>query len=125
MHDDSIKSDTVTMIATMFAQEASISDLWHLDVLGIKDPIEKSVRVLREKEAREFLIRTASLNADGRYEGRLPLLLKAPDASVNSFCHCLPHRPVFKSYGSTKIRPVFDASAQKKGYPSLNQYALK
>ena len=167
VHDDSIKSDTVTMIATMFAQGASVSDLWHLDVLGIKDSIENSERALREKEAREFLIRTAKLNADGHYEVRLPLLEnhtsvsnnydisrnrltktisrletqgilaayddifkqwkaegvieKAPDVSVNGFCHYLPHRPVVKSYGSTKIRPVFDASAQKKEYPALNQ----
>ncbi|XP_018310667.1 uncharacterized protein [Mycetomoellerius zeteki] len=36
-------------------------------------------------------------------------------------CHYLPHRPVVKTHGTTKIRPVFNASACKKGYPSLNQ----
>ncbi|XP_051175679.1 uncharacterized protein LOC127290903 [Leptopilina boulardi] len=35
--------------------------------------------------------------------------------------HYLPHRPVIKTHGTTKIRPVFDASACKKGSPSLNQ----
>ena len=54
VHADSIKSDTVTMIATMFAQKASVSDLWHLDVLGTKEPIEKSERALREKGPESF-----------------------------------------------------------------------
>ncbi|XP_070513050.1 uncharacterized protein [Cardiocondyla obscurior] len=35
--------------------------------------------------------------------------------------HYLPHRPVVKAYGTTKIRPVFDASAHSAGEPSLNQ----
>lgn len=32
------------------------------------------------------------------------------------------HRPVFKEVGTTKVRPVFDASAHEKGFPALNQY---
>ncbi|KAJ8948004.1 hypothetical protein NQ318_011891 [Aromia moschata] len=36
-------------------------------------------------------------------------------------CHYLPHRPVVKSCSlTTKIRPVFDASAHENGKPSLN-----
>ena len=35
--------------------------------------------------------------------------------------HYLPHRPVVKESGTTRVRPVFDASARERGQPSLNQ----
>ncbi|GFY45499.1 integrase_H2C2 domain-containing protein [Trichonephila inaurata madagascariensis] len=35
--------------------------------------------------------------------------------------HYLPHRPVVKQHGITKICPVFDASARQVGSPSVNQ----
>jgi len=35
--------------------------------------------------------------------------------------HYLPHRPVVKENSTTKLRPVFDASARGQGRPSLNQ----
>ena len=44
-----------------------------------------------------------------------------PEEEFNRFSHYLPHRPVIKAESTTKIRPVFDASACEKGFPSLNQ----
>jgi len=35
--------------------------------------------------------------------------------------HYLPHRPVVKESGTTRVRPAFDASARERGQPSLNQ----
>jgi hypothetical protein len=35
--------------------------------------------------------------------------------------HYLPHRPVVKEGGTTRVRPVLDASAKERGQPSLNQ----
>ncbi|GFV48660.1 integrase catalytic domain-containing protein [Trichonephila clavipes] len=37
-----------------------------------------------------------------------------------NFVHYLPHRPVIKENCTSKIRPVFDASARTKGSPFLN-----
>ncbi|XP_018577866.1 uncharacterized protein LOC108916146 [Anoplophora glabripennis] len=37
-----------------------------------------------------------------------------------NYGHFLPHRPVLKEGSTTAIRPVFDASAQEAGSPSLN-----
>jgi len=35
--------------------------------------------------------------------------------------HYVPNRPVVKESGTTRVRPVFDASAREHGQPSLNQ----
>lgn len=51
---------------------------------------------------------------------RKVLLKESPDDEINNLGHYLPHCPVVKMNSTTKIRPVFDASACKKGYPSLN-----
>ena len=40
--------------------------------------------------------------------------------AVDGACHYLPYRPVVKEHSTTKIRPVFDASAFQEGYPSLD-----
>ncbi|XP_055932854.1 uncharacterized protein LOC129962879 [Argiope bruennichi] len=49
-------------------------------------------------------------------EGVIEEVAKNDQASV----HYLPHRAVIKENSTTKIRPVFDASAKVKGFPSLN-----
>lgn len=49
------------------------------------------------------------------------IIERVPNEELNAFAHYLSHRPVIKSQGTTKIRPVFDASAYTRGYPSLNQ----
>jgi len=41
-------------ITTLFVQEASPSN-WHLDVIGITDPIENASKLIRDEQTREFL----------------------------------------------------------------------
>jgi hypothetical protein len=44
-----------------------------------------------------------------------------PSNELDNECHYLPHRPVVKeSSATTRIRPVFDASAREQHTPSLN-----
>lgn len=43
------------------------------------------------------------------------------EEQVTSLVHYLPHRPVIKENSTTRIRPVFDASAKDKRGLSLNQ----
>ncbi|CAG7725251.1 unnamed protein product [Allacma fusca] len=46
---------------------------------------------------------------------------KIPDAEVESWGQYMPHRAVIKEHSATtKVRPVFDASAHEKNYASLN-----
>ncbi|GFT71676.1 uncharacterized protein TNCV_4689691 [Trichonephila clavipes] len=57
---------------------------------------------------------------------KLNIIERVPDLKLNKECHYLAHRPVIKlDSQTTKIRPVFDASASEKGKPSLNECLLK
>ncbi|GFT87866.1 DUF1758 domain-containing protein [Trichonephila clavipes] len=56
----------------------------------------------------------------------LNIIERVPEVELNNECHYLPHRPVIKlDSATTKIRPVFDASAREKGKPSLNDCLYK
>ncbi|GFV15767.1 DUF1758 domain-containing protein [Trichonephila clavipes] len=56
----------------------------------------------------------------------LNIIERVPEVELNNECHYLPHRPVIKlDSATTKIRPVFDASASEKGKPSLNDCLYK
>lgn len=72
------------------------------------------------------------LQKDGYYEEYRQVLCEwlaesiieeVPDNELqNESSHYLPHRHVVKlNSATTKVRPVFDASAREKGFPSLNQ----
>ncbi|GBM58672.1 hypothetical protein AVEN_251935-1 [Araneus ventricosus] len=56
----------------------------------------------------------------------LNIIERVPDFELNRECHYLSHRPVIKlDSQTTKLRPVFDASASQKGNPSLNECLFK
>lgn len=161
------KCHSAILCTSMFVQEADISDLWRLDILGISDPIQNTQKSDRDQNTRNFIMETSKLTACGRYEVNLPwkadhaplsenrdiafqrlkstidkidkqglrfeynkvfenwlsesIIERVPENEIGHMSHYLPHRPVLKMNSTTKIRPVFDASANKRGYPSLNQ----
>ncbi|KAF2900797.1 hypothetical protein ILUMI_05397 [Ignelater luminosus] len=162
------KPDTSTTmtVLSLFVKDASIANLWELDLLGIAEPTTKRSCQEMADVAKELFLQTIEVNGEGRYEVRLPWLeghpplpdnysvsknrlrttikkvtdmkrLEAYDGVFREWleegiieeikldqskdkCHYLPHRPVVKEHSSTKIRPVFDASAREKDRPSLN-----
>ncbi len=57
---------------------------------------------------------------------RLGIIERVPDKEINKVGHYLPHRPVIKQSSQTsKIRPVFYASAKEGNLPSLNDCLIK
>lgn len=160
------RSTVVTTALTLLVNNASISQLWELEALGIKEPLDRKSKEDMGLASKEFFLQTVKVNSEGRYEVNLPWLEDhAPlptnyqiaesrlkntrhklknDHLLNQYQqifrewelegiieqiegeevtggHYLPHRPVVKKESvTTKIRPVFDASAHEKGKPSLN-----
>ncbi|GFS87114.1 integrase catalytic domain-containing protein [Trichonephila clavipes] len=52
----------------------------------------------------------------------MKIIERVPEIELNNKCHYLPHRSVIKlNSQTTKVRPVFDASASQRGKLSLNE----
>ena len=49
------------------------------------------------------------------------IIERVPQEEESNWAHYLSHRPVFKENSTTKIRPVFDASAKEQQGVSLNE----
>ncbi|GFX89652.1 DUF1758 domain-containing protein [Trichonephila clavipes] len=52
-------------------------------------------------------------------------LKRVTETKIETDAYYLPHRAVFKISETTKIRPVFDATAREGNNPSLNDCLLK
>lgn len=162
----SVKQSTAMLTTSMLVNDMNVSNLWKLDLLGITDPTETKTKTVIEQETDRFFQETLKMDAEGRYEVKLPWKESHPDISTNheiaakrlestikklekdgfykeydevlqewvqegvieqvpqhelgNVKHYLPHRHVVKESSTTKVRPVFDASAHVQREPSLN-----
>ncbi|GBM42393.1 hypothetical protein AVEN_130272-1 [Araneus ventricosus] len=66
------KEGTAMMVISMFVREATISDLFSLEVLWISDPVEMKSKKENEYLTKMYFEETARINEDGRYEVSLP-----------------------------------------------------
>ncbi|GBM35638.1 hypothetical protein AVEN_244524-1 [Araneus ventricosus] len=62
------------LVTSLFVKELDILDLWKLDSIGIKDPIEKLSKKEQEDLTKEHFLQTVRYNDDKRYEVHLPWL---------------------------------------------------
>ncbi|GBM94977.1 hypothetical protein AVEN_9023-1 [Araneus ventricosus] len=85
---------------------------------------ERHEKMVKRMKARGFLCEYQEVFDDWE---RLKIIERVPQNELkNEKCHYLPHRPVIKMQSeTTRIRPVFDASASEKGKPSLNNCLFK
>ena len=56
---------------SMFQKEADISDLWNLDLIGIKDPVAEMSEKDREKQIEENFRQTVTMKMEGRLNNAL------------------------------------------------------
>ncbi|XP_071577027.1 uncharacterized protein [Temnothorax nylanderi] len=94
---------------------------WKEDYLPLADNKSSAIKRLESTTRR---LRTQDLYdayqqvfEDWLSEG---IIEKVPDKEVKNMAYYLPHRSVIKENSTTKIRPVFDASATGENSPSLN-----
>ncbi|GFX61308.1 integrase catalytic domain-containing protein [Trichonephila clavipes] len=121
----------------MFVNDMCISDLWKLDSLDISGRYEVALpwvldnkRLSSNRKLAENRLENTKkkLIATGKFEEYQDVLdlwlsgkiIEEVNDDKENFVHYLPHRPVIKENCTSKIRPVFDASARTKGSPSLN-----
>lgn len=155
--------DTVLNVMSLHAKEMKTTELWSLDVLGIKDPIQTATTKTRQTDLLKRFRETIKVLKGGRYQVDLPfkeghaalpsykamawkrhqsmmqrlnrngllqeyqnifddweekrIIERIPSHQLSESGCYLPHRPVVKTGSSTtKIRPIFDASAKEKGW---------
>ena len=65
-------SSDALIITDLFVQEASVADLWNLDVLGIDDPTHRKVQAETDAEIKKRFNESVKINNEGRYEVELP-----------------------------------------------------
>ena len=65
-------SSDALIIADLFVQEASVADLWNLNLLGIDDPTQRKVQAETDAAIKKRFNETVKINDEGRYEVELP-----------------------------------------------------
>ena len=66
------KDDTIALVHDLFINESKISDLWTLDVLGIKDPIEKINFDSKNERVKTNFLKSICKDEKGRFSVELP-----------------------------------------------------
>ena len=91
----------------------------HPSLRDNRDVAEKRLKGVTKRLRQEDLFDDYQAVFDNWLEEAI--IERVPVLEVDQESYYLPHRPVVKKEGTTKIRPVFDASAKVKESPSLNQ----
>ncbi|KAF2889232.1 hypothetical protein ILUMI_16941 [Ignelater luminosus] len=113
--EENFKNDAALIATSMFVQEADISNLWSLDVMGITDPLKQSQEnelkkrfesdFDKQNSSKKLLITTEKLKRQGLYEKYDQVFMKWLKEGIiekvtveeeNLWGHYLPHRHVLK-----------------------------
>ncbi|XP_035221501.1 uncharacterized protein LOC118194456 [Stegodyphus dumicola] len=94
---------------------------WRDNHLPLKDNYDLAVKRLastvKRLKAEKLYDAYGEVFSEWEREG---VIEEVPKSEIDVTCHYLPHRHIVKENSTTRIRPVFDASAKQKGSPSLN-----
>ncbi|GFX66578.1 uncharacterized protein TNCV_1794891 [Trichonephila clavipes] len=123
------------VLLSLNVSDLKICDLWSLDSLGIKKPSISQSKSEIEEAVKEHFVRSLRRDDEGRYQKYENIYKEwvsekiiepvEPEELAREKGHFLPHRPIFKENPTTRIRPVFDASAKERNSGSLNDCVEK
>ena len=68
---------------SVFVAEASVSELWSPEAIGIHGPIERKMYEQREIDAKEHFLQTVTRSGEGRYIVSLPWTEGRPEIPDN------------------------------------------
>ncbi|KAF2889737.1 hypothetical protein ILUMI_16436, partial [Ignelater luminosus] len=105
------KPDTSTTmtVLSLFVKNASIANLWELDLLGIAEPTTKRSRQEMADAAKELFLQTIEVNGEGRYEVRLPWLEGHPPLPDNYSVSKNRLKTTIKKVADMKRHEAYDA----------------
>jgi len=78
VRDESVAMSVTSVSMHVQSEESSISDLWELELIGIKDPMEHKSKEEKDQETKEHFRETVTRSEDGRYSVRLPWIDGVP-----------------------------------------------
>jgi len=67
------------LVTSMFVAEASVSELWKLEAIGIHDLVEQKTREERDISVKEHFLRTVTRSEESRYTASLPWTVTSPE----------------------------------------------
>lgn len=79
VNEDNLAISTISM----YTKDVDLKDLWSLDVIGIKDPIEHKTKQQHNIQVEEMFKQHIVKNQTGRYEVKLPFLECHPELNNN------------------------------------------
>ncbi|GLV38100.1 hypothetical protein CBL_10067 [Carabus blaptoides fortunei] len=84
MGQQKTQSTTVAMnVLSLSVLTASVADLWSLDTIGIRDPVEVKSREESELQAKKHFLDTVVRKEDGRYSVSLPWIAESKAVPSN------------------------------------------
>ena len=71
------------LVTSMFVADATVTELWNLETIGIRDPVERKSREEKETSVKEHFIQTVARSEEGRYIVALPWTVESPQIPSN------------------------------------------
>lgn len=77
------REENIGAILCSHMKDENLTNLWELEVLGIRDPIEVETEAVKEEEAKKSFQQNLKRALDGRYSVGLPWISETPQIPTN------------------------------------------
>lgn len=98
------------LVTSMLVTEASVTDLWNLEVIGIHDSEVCKTQREKEIEIKEHFLQTVTRTQEGMYSVSLPWIDRRPE---------IPHN---REIAEKRLRSLTKSCKLKANTKSINTY---
>lgn len=114
-----VEPDAALMVVSVLMQDANLSELWALDILGVMDLMEGVSKRLCEEEFQVQFREPTNVNNEGRYEVILPWKENSPPLRENRYMAEKRSVTVSKKIPRGELFDEYDIIVQK-GFPKAS-----